>query len=114
MTEGFWWAAVAVATASAAAHLTTMLGTRWGDRGVSSKAFLFSILAHAAIFCGLFAVGPKLDILRSPDTESSERDDRPIAVHDVLTDGEPVVASTGDMPAWEQPAERPPAPDDRT
>jgi hypothetical protein len=115
MTEGFWWASVAVATASAAAHLATMLGTRWGDRGVSTKAFLFSLMAHAAIFCGLFAVGPKLDLLAQlPDSESSQPDDQPITVRDVLTDGEPAVASTGDVPLWDKPAEPLETPQDRT
>lgn len=116
MTEGFWWASVAIATASAAAHLATMLGTHWGDRRVSVKAFLFSLLAHAALFCALFAVGPKLDlVIPAPKSESPRPDDEPIAVRDVLTDADqPAVASTGAAPLWDRPNERPETPEDRT
>jgi len=117
MTEGFWWAALAVATASAAAHLVTMLGTRWGDRGVSSKAFLFSLLAHGALLCGLFAVGPKLDRfvpLRSAEPVP-EPSSRPIAVTDVQPDADaPASSASGDVPLWDRPAEPIDAPAERT
>ena len=43
----------------ASAHLITMLGTRWGDRGTSSKALFFSLAVHASFALGIVALIPE-------------------------------------------------------
>lgn len=43
----------------ASAHLITMLGTRWGDRGTSSKALFFSLAVHVSFACGIIALIPE-------------------------------------------------------
>lgn len=106
MSEGFWWIALAVATLSAAAHLASMLGTRWGDRAASSKAFLFSLLAHLSLFCGLFAVGPELErFARKP--EETEATETPLQVREVLSDSfaDSETPDPGETPLWDQPAQ---------
>ncbi|MGC1276467.1 MAG: hypothetical protein WBC44_22435, partial [Planctomycetaceae bacterium] len=116
MSEGFWWAALAIAGASAAAHLFSMLGTRWGDRRASFKALLFSLLLHLSLFFGLFAVGPKLEQLgRSPD-RSPQPEPEPIAIREIVSEtGETELAdATGDAPLWDRPSERPAEPADRS
>ena len=42
------------------AHLLVMLGTRWGDRRVTSKAFLFSLGLHLSMGCGIVAMIPEI------------------------------------------------------
>ncbi|WP_437202450.1 hypothetical protein [Planctomicrobium sp. SH664] len=43
----------------ATAHLLTMLGTRWGDRRVTSKSLFFSFSVHLLLACGLIALIPE-------------------------------------------------------
>ena len=40
----------------ASIHLVTMFLTRWGDRRVTGKALLFSLLLHFAFLVGVVAV----------------------------------------------------------
>lgn len=114
MSEGFWWIALAIAAASAGAHLATMLGTRWGDRGASSKALLFSLLTHAALFCALFAVEPELERLGKTPDEPQEHTE-PLMVNEVLPNAVENLPSPelGNAPAWDRPAERMKTPEDR-
>jgi hypothetical protein len=110
MSEGFWWAALAIAAASAVAHIATMLGTRWGDRAVSFKALLFSLLTHAALFCAIFAVGPRLDRLGTFEgEEEKEERNEPIRIQEIRPNpGESSLTSEPqDAPIWDRPAERP-------
>ena len=44
------WALLIVAFLFASVHLVTMLLTRWGDRRVTGKALLFSLMLHFAFF----------------------------------------------------------------
>lgn len=59
----------------ASAHLLTMLGTRWGDRRVSSKALFFSIAVHLSMTCGIVALVPeyRAQLFRPRDSSSEER-----------------------------------------
>ncbi|RLS51299.1 MAG: hypothetical protein DWH91_19445 [Planctomycetota bacterium] len=43
----------------ASIHLLTMLGTRWGDRRVSSKSLFFSMGLHLTLLCGVIAMIPE-------------------------------------------------------
>lgn len=43
----------------ASVHLLTMLGTRWGNRRVSSKAMIFSVGVHGCLLLGLIALIPE-------------------------------------------------------
>ncbi|MBL8851341.1 MAG: hypothetical protein JNG89_16785 [Planctomycetaceae bacterium] len=51
--------ALAAGLVLAAAHLLTMLGTRWGRRRVSQKALLFSCVLHFSFICGILALWPE-------------------------------------------------------
>jgi hypothetical protein len=44
---------------AASIHLLTMLGTKWGNRRVSSKAMFFSLAIHACLLIGLVALIPE-------------------------------------------------------
>lgn len=43
----------------ACVHLLTMLGTRWGNRRVSSKAMLFSLAVHLSLAIGIVSLIPE-------------------------------------------------------
>ena len=43
----------------ATAHLLVMFGTRWGDRRVTTKAFMFSLGLHLSMACGIVALIPE-------------------------------------------------------
>lgn len=105
MSEGFWWTALAIAALSAGAHLLSMLGTHWGDRRVSAKALLFSLMAHLSLVFCLFAVGPKLERLGRSTEPLPEPE--PLTIREVLSDAdEPVVAEEdGNVPVWDRPNE---------
>lgn len=107
MSEGFWWTALAIAAASAAAHLFTMLGTRWGDRRASFKALLFSLLLHLALFFGLFAVGPRIDrLVRAPEPQPPI-DSEPMVIQEIETAAPEPADAAGDTPVWDRPNETP-------
>jgi hypothetical protein len=53
------WMLLLVAFVLASAHLLTMLGTRWGDRRVSTKALFFSIVVHLSLGLGVVAMIPE-------------------------------------------------------
>jgi hypothetical protein len=115
MSEGFWWAALAIAGLSAGAHLLSMLGTHWGDRSVSLKALLFSVLAHLSLVFCLFAVGPRLERLgRSSEPEQEELE--PLSVREVISDSDQPVSvdENGNVPVWDRPNETPETPQERT
>lgn len=113
MSEGFWWAALAIAGVSAAAHLASMLVTHWGDRGVSAKALLFSLMAHLSLVFCLFAVGPRLERIGRSAEPAPEPE--PLSIQQVLSDAdEPVAADdNGNVPLWDRPNETPATPQER-
>ena len=89
-------------------HLLTMLATRWGDRNIAFKSLLASILIHSVCFLGLEVFEPtssrraKADVPRPP---------LPVAVTDVLVEGQDNVplAKSGNTPYAK--ADRPTQPD---
>ena len=89
-------------------HLLTMLATRWGDRNIAVKSLLASILIHSVCFLGLEVFEPtsarraKADVPRPP---------LPVAVTDVLVEGQDDVplAESGNTPYAK--ADRPTQPD---
>lgn len=86
----------------ASAHLLTMLGTRWGDRRVSSKALLFSLALHVLLACGIVALIPEYrQRILSPLTEF---EDQRFRVTPQIQPETPAIARTrlGNVPTWEQ------------
>lgn len=98
----------------AAAHLLTMFGTRWGNKRVSGKAFLFSIGVHLALACGIIALWPEVVhsyFLRSDADEQEER----IRIEQIIVETPlEVPRDEGDTPVWEQLPETRPAGWERT
>ena len=43
----------------ASMHLFAMLGTQWGNRRVTGKALIFSLVIHASLICGVIALVPE-------------------------------------------------------
>ncbi|MEW4528978.1 hypothetical protein [Maioricimonas sp. JC845] len=86
----------------ASAHLLTMLGTRWGDRRVSSKALFFSIAVHLSMTCGIVALVPeyRAQLFRPRDSSSEER----IQLETLMQDPVERAEEGGDRPVavWEQ------------
>ena len=89
----------------ASAHLITMLGTRWGDRGTSSKALFFSLAVHASFALGIIALIPeyrqRIFFAASRDSEHTVQ---------VLTPEPPAAGphaaarSTSSQPVWDRVA----------
>lgn len=57
--QPFIWLGLCIGFVLASAHLLTMLGTRWGDRRVSSKSLLFSVGIHLSIGVAVIATIPE-------------------------------------------------------
>lgn len=87
----------------ASAHLITMLGTRWGDRGTSSKALFFSLAVHASFALGIIALIPEY---RQRIFFAASRDHEHFA--QVMTQPEPggpsPVRPGGNQPVWDRVA----------
>jgi len=88
----------------ASAHLITMLGTRWGDRGTSSKALFFSLAVHASFALGIIALIPEY---RQRIFFAASRDQEHFA--QVLTQPEPggpvaTARPSGGQPVWDRVA----------
>jgi Large extracellular alpha-helical protein len=66
----------------ATAHLLTMIGTRWGDRRVSSKAMAFSVFVHLLMVTGLVTMIP--EYRANIFAQLAEFDSMPIRVSSIL------------------------------
>ena len=71
-----WWGLLAGSLVLAAGHLASMLSTRWGDRGAGPKGLIFSLLTHAAIVSGVFAVKIEADRRLGETAEAPIEQDR--------------------------------------
>lgn len=82
-------------------HLLSMYLTRWGDRNISKKAFLFSLLVHLTCLGGAAAVAPKSWAPAGPDEPQQT-----IQLKNVLVDSEETVDAldSGNTPIWDQVA----------
>ena len=54
----------------ASTHLVAMLGTQWGNRRVTGKALIFSLVIHASLICGVVALVPEYQIAKVTAFES--------------------------------------------
>ena len=74
----------------ASIHLVTMLLTRWGDRRVTGKALLFSLLLHFAFLVGIVAVPlPPSVPGGGPDDPDGHEDEHRIVIHSVIDRPQP-------------------------
>ena len=90
--------------AIATMHLLTMLVTRWGDRNVAAKSFVFSLAMHACCWIGLATAPPvpltAATIVDPPEEERTE-------VRELLVESEQTVQTddSGNTPVWEELAQ---------
>ncbi|MEX0727736.1 MAG: prenyltransferase/squalene oxidase repeat-containing protein [Planctomycetaceae bacterium] len=95
------WGVLLGGLACSSLHLLSMFLTRWGDRNISKKALIFSLLMHLTLFGGAAAVAPK-----SWGPEAVADPEQKIHLNSVLVDSEETVKSTdsGNTPVWDQVA----------
>lgn len=110
----------------ASAHLLTMLATRWGDRGTSSKSLFFSLGIHLLLACGIVALIPEyrnqvfarlvsfddqpIRVETQMDTPDRQGDDSPagnVSVFDAIPKPEMPRWSRTETPEAKAEAERP-------
>ena len=103
LSRAGWWALLAASLGLAAGHLVSMLSTRWGDRGAGPKSLAFSLLAHAALISGVFAVKPGLDRLLGEPAEAPAEADRRFQVGVVDLAAADVPAPDRDPLPWRDP-----------
>jgi Squalene-hopene cyclase C-terminal domain len=98
------WGILIGAAVLSALHLVTMLATRWGDRRVTGKALLFSLMLHFGCLVGVITVIPPQP-LPPGDPEGSDSTHR-VVIHSVSADQgretgvEP--GGTGQTPVWDR------------
>ncbi|QDT65739.1 prenyltransferase/squalene oxidase repeat-containing protein [Calycomorphotria hydatis] len=101
----YWLCALGIISFVALMQFTSMLLTRWGDRGASTKAFVFSVLVHVSLFCGTFASAPILESVLFPEkpTEISV----PIQIGSLPIEQEKPDEESplDDLKVWERPLE---------
>ncbi|HEX4072278.1 MAG TPA: hypothetical protein VHX68_13955, partial [Planctomycetaceae bacterium] len=91
----------------ASIHLVTMLLTRWGDRRVTGKALLFSLLLHFAVLLGVVAVPHPPSVPGGgPDDPDGHEDQHRVVIHSVIDqpqreskDGK---VQGNDTPVWDR------------
>jgi len=94
------WLLLCAGFVLASAHLLTMLGTRWGDRRVSPKAFLFSAGVHLSLVVAVIAMIPEY----RQHILSLGRDDPPVTIElqvapeDASSGGD----AGGGVPVWDR------------
>jgi hypothetical protein len=67
-------------------HLVTMFATRWGNRRVTGKALLFSLMLHFGFLVGVVTVAPA-PILPPGDPDGGDRTQR-VVIHSVAADSD--------------------------
>lgn len=94
------WLLLCIGFVLASAHLLTMLGTRWGDRRVSPKAFLFSLAIHLSLGVAVVAMIPEY----RQHMLSLGQADPPITIKWQTSLDEPhtSAAAGGEARAWER------------
>jgi hypothetical protein len=80
------WGILIGACVLSALHLVTMFATRWGNRRVTGKALLFSLMLHFGFLVGVVTVAPA-PIVPPGDPDGSDRTQR-VAIHSVSADTE--------------------------
>lgn len=102
-----WWALV-IGLLFATVHLCTMLVTRWGDRKISFKSLVASILVHMTCGLGVVVMEP-LPPVGSAEGTDDETDF--IQEVSIKSDTDDIVDEEGNLPFWEQPQDSQTAPE---
>ncbi|HET6328252.1 MAG TPA: prenyltransferase/squalene oxidase repeat-containing protein [Planctomycetaceae bacterium] len=80
------WGILIGACVLSALHLITMFATRWGNRRVTGKALLFSLMLHFGFLVGVVTVAPP-PILPPGDPDGGDRTQR-VVIHSVSAEGD--------------------------
>ena len=70
------WGILIGACVLSSLHLITMFATRWGNRRVTGKALLFSLMLHFGFLVGVVTVAPPPPIVPPGDPEGGDRTQR--------------------------------------
>ncbi len=102
--QSLLWGVLIGACILSALHLITMFVTRWGDRRVTGKALLFSLMLHFGCLVGVVTVVPAPS-LPPGDPDGGEQSHRVVirsvtaqAEHDFGAD----VGGAGQTPVWDR------------
>ncbi len=104
--QGVLWGALAVVLLFTSILLVTMLVTRWGDSKITSKALIFSVLAHVSCSLGLIIVNPSPFLLEKKVKKEPDKPD-PVQIRQVFVEGAEKVEikKIGNTPVWEKHSE---------
>lgn len=109
--EQFLWTALVIGLILASIHLITMLVTRWGNRGITTKSLIFSIIVHLSCVFGLVAVEAPANVVPAGGRE--EEPETVIRLRQVAADSadseEAEQNSPDSTPVWEKLLEPEPA-----
>jgi hypothetical protein len=97
------WGILIGACVLSALHLVTMFVTRWGNRRVTGKALLFSLMLHFGFLVGMVTIAPA-PLLPPGDPEGGDRTQR-VVIHSVLAEGEREIGAgggSGKTAAWDR------------
>ena len=94
------WVVLLAGSVLSLVYLVTMLVTRWGDRHATSKALMFSVMAHLVLVIGWVTMTRNILFV-----EASIDEPPPVAVREVVIESpEPVeLPESGNTPVWEKP-----------
>ena len=65
------WLSLCAGLLFASMHLLSMLATRWGDRNITSKSLIFSVLVHLSFSLGVIAFHPPTQTQAEPERPES-------------------------------------------
>lgn len=112
--EQFLWSVLVFGLIVSGIHLLTMMSTRWGNRAITTKALVFSLVVHLSCISGMVAVEPRPFL--SPTGGREEEKTAVIELRgyaDGIPDAvdnpqEPNADADGETPVWDKIAEPPP------
>ena len=93
----------------ASVHLLTMFLTRWGDRRVTGKALLFSLILHFGLFMAVVTIPVPPGIPGGgPEDPKGHDDEHRVVIHSSIDSAEREArenkAAGTNTPVWEQAA----------
>lgn len=102
--QSLLWGVLIGACLLSALHLVTMFATRWGNRRVTGKALLFSLMLHFGCLVGVVTIAPA-PLLPPGDPDGGEQSHR-VIIRSVSAKGErdfgADVGSNGQTPVWDR------------
>ncbi len=102
--QSLLWGVLIGACILSALHLITMFVTRWGDRRVTGKALLFSLMLHFGCLVGVVTVVPT-PVLPPGDPDGGEQSHR-VVIRSVTAQAErdfgADVGGAGQTPVWDR------------